>query len=47
MKLNNKEAQPFRLWFEYLQTCLNDEDLNKKVNREFYKEWNLNLIKKK
>ena len=22
------------------------EDLNKKVNREFYKEWNLNLIKK-
>ena len=46
MKLNNKEAQPFRLWFEYLQTCLRDEDLNKKVDTEFYKEWHLNLVKK-
>ena len=39
MKLTFREQQPIRLWFLYLQTCLRDEVLNKKVNKNFYKEW--------
>jgi len=46
MKLSNKQQQPIRLWFEYLKVCLNDEELSKKVNRKFYKDWHLNLVKK-
>ena len=47
MKLSFGERQPFRIWFDYLQTCLNDESLSKKVDRKFYKDWNLNLISSK
>jgi hypothetical protein len=39
------EKQPFRIWFDYLKTCLNDNYLNKKINRDFYKEWDLKSIK--
>jgi hypothetical protein len=45
MKLTFGEQQPIRLWFEYLKVCLNDKDLTKKVNRNFYKEWHLDLVK--
>ena len=40
-----KELQPYRVWYQYLQTCLNDKVLSKKVDKEYYKNWNLNLIK--
>jgi len=46
MNLTNKQQQPIRLWFEYLKVCLNDESLSKKVDRKFYKDWQLNEIKK-
>ena len=45
MKLTFRELQPVRLWFLYLQTCLRDEVLSKKVNRNFYKDWHLNSVK--
>ena len=45
MKLTFGEKQPFRVWYQYLQTCLNDKELSKKVNRTFYKEWHLNRVK--
>ena len=45
MKLTFKEQQPIRLWFEYLKVCLNDKDLIKRVNRNFYKDWHLDLVK--
>jgi len=45
MKLTFREQQPIRLWFLYLQTCLRDEVLSKKVNKNFYKEWHLNSVK--
>ena len=45
MKLSFGERQPYRIWFDYLKTCLNDNVLSKKVNREHYKSWNLNLVK--
>ena len=45
MKLTFGERQPYRIWFDYLKTCLNDNVLSKKVNREHYKSWNLNLVK--
>ena len=44
MKLSFGERQPFRIWYQYLQTCLNDEILSKKVDKKFYKDWNLKLI---
>jgi hypothetical protein len=47
MKLSFGERQPYRIWFDYLQTCLNDESLSKKVDRKFYKDWNLKLINSK
>ena len=46
MKLSNKEIQPYRIWFEYLQTALNDKNFSKKVNKNYYKDWHLNLVKK-
>jgi hypothetical protein len=45
MKLTFGERQPYRIWFDYLKTCLNDNVLSKKVDREHYKSWHLNLIK--
>ena len=39
------ELQPYRVWFDYLKTCLNDESLSKKVDRVFYKDWNLTSVK--
>jgi len=39
------ELQPYRVWFDYLKTCLLDEKLNKKINKEYYKSWNLSEIK--
>ena len=38
MKLSFGERQPYRIWFDYLKTCLNDESLSKKVDRVFYKD---------
>jgi hypothetical protein len=45
MSLTFGEQQPIRLWFEYLKVCLNDKDLSKKVNENFYKDWHLDLVK--
>jgi len=39
------ELQPYRVWFDYLKTCLLDEKLIKKVDKEYYKSWNLSEIK--
>ena len=46
MKLSNKEIQPYRIWYEYLQTALNNKSFSNKVNKNFYKDWHLNLVKK-
>ena len=45
MKLSFGERQPFRIWYQYLQTCLNDNDFKDKVNKNFYKDWHLNSVK--
>ena len=45
MKLSFGEKQPYRIWFDYLKTCLNDESLSQKVDRKFYKDWNLTSVK--
>ena len=45
MKLSFGERQPYRIWFDYLKTCLNDESLSKKVDKVFYKDWNLTSVK--
>ena len=37
--------QPYRLWFQYLQECLNNKEYSKKINRDFYKSWHLNKVK--
>ena len=34
--MNFKELQPYRVWYQYLQTCLNDKVLNKKIDKEYY-----------
>ena len=47
MELSFKELQPYRIWFEYLQTALNDSTLSKKVSQNYYKEWHLNQVKTK
>tara|TARA_B100000780_G_scaffold136570_1_gene95626 strand:- start:184 stop:855 length:672 start_codon:yes stop_codon:yes gene_type:complete len=47
MDLTFKELQPYRLWFQYLQTALNDPILSKKVSQSYYKEWHLNQVKTK
>lgn len=39
------ELQPYRVWFDYLKTCLLNEKLNKKIDKEYYKSWNLSEIK--
>jgi len=39
------ELQPYRVWFDYLKTCLLDEKLKKRVDKEYYKSWNLSEIK--
>ena len=39
------ELQPYRVWFDYLKTCLLDEKLNNKIDKEYYKSWNLSEIK--
>jgi len=39
------ELQPYRVWFDYLKTCLLDEKLKNKVDKEYYKSWNLSEIK--
>jgi len=39
------ELQPYRVWFDFLKTCLLDEKLNKKIDKEYYKSWNLSEIK--
>ena len=43
--MKRKSKQPYRLWFQYLQTCLNHKELSKKIDREFYKDWHLNKVK--
>ena len=45
MSKKKKSKQPYRLWYQYLQTCLNHNELSKKVDREFYRSWNLNKVK--
>ena len=47
MELTFKELQPYRLWFQYLQTALNDPILSKKVSQSYYKDWHLNQVKTK
>ena len=47
MKLSFKELQPYRLWYQYLKSCLADKTLSKKVNQNYYKDWNLNQVKAK
>jgi len=39
------EKQPYRIWFDYLKTCMNDDSLNEKINKDFYKEWDLVSVK--
>ena len=46
MKLSFKEVQPYRIWYEYLQTALNDKSFSNKVDKNYYKDWHLNLVKK-
>lgn len=46
MKLSFKEVQPYRIWYEYLQTALNDKSFSNKVDKKYYKDWHLNLVKK-
>ena len=40
-----KSKQPYRLWYQYLQECLNNKDYSKKVDRDFYRAWHLNSVK--
>ena len=44
MRLTNRELQPYRIWFEYLQTALNDKYHSNKVSKDYYKDWHLNFI---
>ena len=46
MRFNQKTIQPYRIWYEYLQTALNDKDYSNKINQKYYKDWHLNLVKK-
>tara|TARA_S200000501_G_C20698218_1_gene688317 strand:+ start:132 stop:803 length:672 start_codon:yes stop_codon:yes gene_type:complete len=46
MKLSNKELQPYRIWYQYLQTALKDKKFSNKVDKNYYKDWHLNLVKK-
>ena len=44
MQFSQKERQPFRLWYVYLQECLKHPKLFK-INKDFYKPWHLNQVK--
>ena len=44
MKSHGKK-QPYRVWFNFLKTCLEDKELSKKIDKNFYKSWDLNLVK--
>lgn len=46
MKLSNKEIQPYRIWYQYLQTALKDKKFSNKIDKNYYKDWHLNLVKK-
>ena len=46
MKLNQFTIQPYRIWYQYLQTALNNVDYSHKINKKYYKDWSLNLVKK-
>jgi len=37
--------QPYRLWYQYLQTCLNNKKYNKLIDKDFYRSWNLSEVK--
>ena len=43
--IKKKSKQPYRLWFQYLQECLNNKEYSKKINKDFYKLWHLNKVK--
>ena len=45
MKLTFRQLQPYRIWFEYLCVCLKHKELKKKIDRNFYKSWNLSQLK--
>lgn len=45
MQFSQKERQPFRLWYVYLQECLKHPKLFE-INKDFYKSWHLNQVKK-
>ena len=45
MKLTFKQLQPYRVWYEYLCVCLKHKELKKKIDRSFYKSWNLSQLK--
>jgi len=46
MRFNQRTLQPYRIWYQYLQEALNDKDFSNKINKEFYRDWNLTLVKK-
>ena len=45
MKLTFGQLQPLRTWYEYLCVCLKHKELKKKIDRSFYKSWNLSQLK--
>ena len=45
MKLTFRQLQPLRIWYEYLCVCLKHNELKKKIDRNFYKSWNLSQLK--
>jgi len=45
MNLTFKQLQPYRVWYEYLCVCLKHKELSKKIDRQFYKSWDLNKLK--
>ena len=45
MKLSFGERQPYRIWFDYLKTCLEFPN-DFKVDKSKYTHWKLNLVSK-
>ena len=45
MNLTFKQLQPYRVWYEYLCVCLENKELRKKIDRQFYKSWDLSQLK--
>ena len=45
MKLTFGERQPFRIWFDYLKTCL-EYPKEYEVDKSKYSHWKLNLVSK-